>query len=137
MDHLTQGVTISYPRELFLSIKDNSTHHHPNLKPVFNTLLHLGISRYKPTKRGETAGRKLRQRMTDSTITNGISVFCQSVRTKSTYGIITDMFVEHDIGIFACQEIWLAYDSSDDFCVAEITPSGSPLYLLSAVDLKH
>ena len=71
MDQLTQ-VTISYPR---LSINDNSTHHHPIPKPVCNTLLDLGISRYKLTKEGKETGRKLRQRMADSKITNGISVY--------------------------------------------------------------
>jgi exonuclease III len=96
-------------------------------------LLDLGISRFKHTKRGKKAGRKYRQKMAASTctITNGISLYslnCQGVKYKSTRGIITDLFVEHDIEIFALQETWLADDASHDFYVTGITPPGYDIY---------
>ena len=69
MDQLTQDRPETDTRP-----NQSMTIQHIIIKPVFNTLLDLGISRYKPTKRGKKAGRKWRQRMTDSTITNGISV---------------------------------------------------------------
>ena len=31
---------------------------------------------------------------------------CQSVKGKATQGIITDLFVEHDMDIFALTETW-------------------------------
>ena len=125
MDQSPQGV-IKYSRESLLAINDNLSHHHePIPGPVFNTLLDLGISKYKPTKRGKKAGKKHRQKMASISL---YSLNCQSVGSKSTRGIITDIFAEHDIDIFALQETWLADDPSHNMYVSQITPPGYDIY---------
>lgn len=49
---------------------------------------------------------------------------CQSAKSKSTRGIITDLIVEHDIDIFALCETWFIDNKSDDFYVHSLTPPG-------------
>ncbi len=53
---------------------------------------------------------------------------CQSVKGKATQGIITDLFAEYDIDIFALTETWFADDESDEFYSSLITPPGYDIY---------
>lgn len=103
-------------------------------KDVFNTICSLGISSCKPTRRGKRGGRKHRRRLahipsrsTGSDV-NLFSLNCQSVKAKSTKGIITDLIVEHQIQIFCLTETWLAGNQSDDFYLRSITPPGYDIF---------
>ncbi|XP_072023255.1 uncharacterized protein [Amphiura filiformis] len=133
MDQSPQVQT--YSRETLLSLNDG-THHHFLPKEVFHTLCALDISRVKPTRRGKKGGLKHRQKLTRSTVykanaTNDLSLFslnCQSVKSKATRGIITDLLVEYDIDIFALTETWLAGNESDDFILSSLTPPGYEIY---------
>ena len=84
-------------------------------------------------------GRKYRQKLVSSLISNitttgdfslksPFSLNCQSVKSKVTRGIITDLIAEHDIDIFALTETWLAGNESDDYILSALTPPGYDIY---------
>ena len=122
-------------RDFLLSI-NGSNQHHLLPKEVFHTICSLGISSVKPTRRGKKGGRKYRQKLVSSSISNvtttsDFSLFslnCQSVKSKVTRGIITDLIAEHDIDIFALTETWLAGNESDDYILSALTPPGYDIY---------
>jgi hypothetical protein len=132
MESPTQ-VLINY-RDFLLSINDIGKHNVS--KDVFDTICSLGISQYKPTRRGKKGGRKHRLKLSNAPTSatpssrnagTDVSLFslnCQGAKEKSKTGFITDLIVEHQIQIFCLTETWFAGNQSDDFCLRSMTPPG-------------
>ncbi len=126
----------TYTREALLLINDTvkqQRHRHPLPYDAFQTARSLGLLNVKPTRRGKKAGLKHKQKLQTraNQYCNGLSLFslnCQSVKSKSTHGVISDIVVEHDIDIFALTETWLADDESDEFDIKSLTPEGYDLF---------
>ena len=131
MDQSTQELFNS--RDFLLSM-NVSNQHYLLPKDVFNTICSLGISKFKPTRRGKKGGKKYRQKQAEllkSKSACGFSLFqlnCQGVKGKATQGIITDLIEEHDMEIFALTETWLADNESDEFILSSLTPPGYDIY---------
>lgn len=115
----------TYTREALLLINDTVKHQrhlHPLLYDTFQIAHSLGLLNVKPTRRGKKAGLKQKYKLQIHAhqYCNGLFLFslnCQSVKSKSTNGIISDLVVEHDIDIFALTETWLADDESDELYI--------------------
>ena len=130
----TQAFT--YSRETLLQIGECVKQHKSLCQlplDAFHTICSLDLLSVKRTQRGTKAGVKYKQKSAKSAkqSSNGLSLFsvnCQSVKTKTTHGIVTDLVVEHDIDIFALTETWINDDESDDFYVDSLNFPGYELF---------
>ncbi|XP_072051779.1 uncharacterized protein [Amphiura filiformis] len=134
LDHPTMELSqikYSYSRDCLLKINEEvkqnrNLYYLPN--DLFKSICSMGLSQVKPTRRGKKE-KKFPPCFSQSK--TGLSMFvlnCQSAKTKSTKGIITDLIAEHKIDIFALTETWFLDTESDDFYVNSLTPAGYDIF---------